>query len=339
MRLRVLIQGYNTCCQNVSGGVQIRIKSFVEALKKTACEVELFCPFSSDLRSFDILHVFKLDIENITLIRTAKSLGKKVVLSPILNTINGKRIDFYFLLRKLPIATTYRILFEIIELSDMFVVETEMEKRFLIRHFKAKESKILVVGNGARDYSTTSKKIFDIIGNDKKYVLQVGRFDENKNQLRVIQALKETNINVVFIGGPDINNTLYYDKCIAEAEGYRNIYFLGWIKNSDPLLASAYANAKVIVCASFSETFGLTIIEGAIAGALPVLSKKLAILEDEHFKDCITFDPSNNESIRNSIITGMNITNDERFSEKIKSDFSWDNIAKMHIELYMKMLR
>lgn len=336
--MKVLIQSYNTCCQNKSGGVQIRIRNFYKALRDANYEVDFFNWFSSDLREYDILHVFKLDIENLALIRSAKAMGKKVVLSPILNTINGKRVSFYYHFRKSPFSTTYKFLFQIIELVDIIIVETEEERNFLIKYYRAKAWKINVIGNGATDYSKGDESIYKRIGSVTKYVLHVGRFDENKNQLRVIQAVKGTDTHVVFIGGPDINSDTYYEKCCYEAKGYDNVHLLGWIKNSDPLLASAYAHAKVIICSSFSETFGLTIVEGAIAGAQPILSNKLAILEDEHFKKCITFEPSSVRSIANAINKAMNTANSKVFSESIKKDFSWENIANLHIRIYESLV-
>lgn len=336
--MKVFIQGYNTFCQNKSGGVQIRIKRYYEALIKNKCEVSLFNAFSSDLRECDILHVFKLDIENLALIRCAKSMGKKVVLSSIVNCVNGKRVDFYRIISKLPFATTYRCLFEIVKLCDLIIVESRQEKDFLCKHFGAIEKRVCIIGNGAEDYSNADNSIYTKIEMVKDYVLQVGRFDENKNQLNVIKALKNSGIPVVFIGGAAIGDKGYYDQCIREAEQDSNFYFLGWIDNKSPVLSSAYAHAKVLLAPSFSETFGLTIVEGAIAGAVPVISKTVPILEDKHFKECTTFNPNNLKEIKEAVIEACNRDRDCKLKESIRADFSWDSIAKQHINKYMELI-
>lgn len=336
--MKVFIQAYNTCYQNKSGGVQIRIKKYYEAISKN-CDVSFFNAFNSDLRECDILHVFKLDIENLALIRCAKSMGKKVVLSSIVNCVNAKRIDFYRVISKLPFATTYRCLFEIVKLCDLIIVESKQEKDFLCQHFGAVEEQLCIIGNGAEDYSDADSSIYEKIGTSKDYVLQVGRFDENKNQLNVIKALKKSGLPIVFIGGADISDKGYYNQCIQEAVEDLNFHFLGWVDNKSPLLASAYAHAKVLLAPSFSETFGLTIIEGAIAGAVPVLSKTLPILEDKHFKECITCNPNNLQDIKKATLEAYNKDRDCEFRKRIKAEFSWDSIAKQHMDKYSELIR
>jgi len=336
--MKVLIKGYDTCCQNQSGGVQIRIRNFYEALKDNGCDVSYFNSFESDLREYDILHVFKMDIESLALIRCAKTMGKKVVLSSIVNCINKRKIDFYRAINRLPLATTYRGLFEIVKLCDLIIVESHQERTFLIRHFGARGKEICIIANGAEDYTTTDTSIFDKIGIHGSYVLQVGRFDKNKNQLNVIRAMKQSCIHTVFIGGADINDTRYYDKCVREASGNYNFHFLGWIDNKSSLLKSAYSNAKVLVAPSYNETFGLTIIEGAIAGANLVLSKTLPITHDEHFRNCIICDPGNPDDIRKCIMMAIEAKQNQTFRRRIKEDFSWSSVAKQHIKKYSELL-
>lgn len=335
--MRILIQAYNTCCQNKSGGVQIRVKKYKNMLEQLGYNVDFFSPFETDLKDYDILHIFKLDEENLGLIRCAKAMGKKVVLSSIVNCIKPRRIDFYGFLTKIPLATTYRSVFEIVKLCDCIIAESEEEKSFLCKHYGAEQGQVIVIGNGAEDFSKGDESIFKLIGTREEYVLQVGRFDSNKNQLEVINALKGTNIPLVFIGGPDINDKGYYKKCLKTADGNENIHFLGWIDNTDPILASAYANAKIIIVPSYSETFGLAIVEGIIAGATPIISNKLAILNDEHFKKCITCSPDSARSIREAVNKAYIEEFDEKYIKAIKKDFTWEGIACQHVEIYKNL--
>lgn len=336
--MRVLIQSYNTCCQIKSGGVQIRIKNLVNTLKKFNVKVEYFNAFTSNLDNCDILHIFMLNIESVALARMAKAKGKKIVLSSIINCVGGKKIDFYKLIRKTPISTTYKFLFELVEISDLIIVESQEEKNFLVNHFNANNDKITIIYNGASDFSYGNNEIYDLIGKEKEYVLEVGRFDKNKNQLNVIRALKDTDINIVFIGGANPNEESYYEKCKNEAKGCKNIFFLGWIDNQSELMKSAYTNAKVLISSSFSETFGITIIEGAIAGANLVLSNTLSILENPLFSSCLTFDPKNPSDIREKIESSLHMNKNKEFQNIIKSNFTWENIAKKHFYKYKELL-
>ena len=50
------------------------------------------------------------------------------------------------------------------------------------------------------------------------FVLCVGRFEyPRKNQLALVRAMKGESVPLVFIGGPDLAHTDYYEQCRAEA--------------------------------------------------------------------------------------------------------------------------
>lgn len=338
--MKVLIQSYNTCCQNESGGVQIRIKKYVDAIKRQGIDCDYFSPFLSKVTDFDILHIFKLDIENIALARLAKSNGTKIVLSSIVNCVGEHKIDLYRILKKLPIMTTYKLLFEFISLCDLIIAETTLEKNFLIKHYGVPENLIHVIANGAEDYSNGSDEIFNMFPTNAKkdFVLQVGRFDPNKNQLNVIKALKESQIPVVFIGGADSTDAAYYETCRKEANNNKNFIFLGWLDNDSSLLQSAYSKAKVLLVPSYSETFGLTIIEGAIAGATLAISETLPILAEKRFNNCFTFNPNNLSDIRQQVRNALSCPRDLKFQKDMKDCYNWSGVAKLHIQKYEELL-
>ena len=102
--------------------------------------------------------------------------------------------------------------------------------------------------------------------------------------------------------------------------------------------SSAYAHAKVLISASYHETFGLTIVEGVIAGAIPVVSKTLPILEYKSLRDCLTFDPDKPREIYKQVKSAMSMTDNEKFRDAVRKEFSWGNIAMQHIELYNEVM-
>ena len=58
------------------------------------------------------------------------------------------------------------------------------------------------------------------------------------------------------------------------------------------LLKSAYSNAKVFLFPSYHETFGLVLLEAAVAGANLVVSKSLPILDFPSMNVCTRIDPN-----------------------------------------------
>ena len=342
--MKILIHSYNTCFQNPSGGVQVRIKKIKELLTENGVTVDYFNPTVSKIAEYDILHCFKLDAENVGLITNAKNMGKKIVLSPIINLTGQRKIDFYTkFLNKFPIATTYRQIASIIDQTDLFMVETEKEGLFLAKHYGVSPEKIIVLPNGVDNYEEMmqfeGEQIFDALGKKCRYFLSVGRINPNKNNLNLINALGPTGKDLVFIGGPDkINGNHYYTQCVELAKKYPNIHFLGWAENNSDLLKSAYKNAEVVVLPSYQETFGLVLLEGGIAGAKLAISNSLPILDYDVFKRCRSFNPNKIEDIRNELLLAYDDIKDDSLQKQLIKEFSWDSIIQKQIQYYEELL-
>lgn len=278
--------------------------------------------------------------ENYKLVQCAKSKGCRVVVSTIINLCDGYKIDFCKkIINKFPILTNYKMNDEILSTADAVVAETEAEKQFIANHYGVECSKIFVIPNGVDECITAGDEIYNAIGKKCSYVLMVGRFDPNKNQLNVIRAMKDTDIDIVFIGGADFSTQNYYEKCLTEASGYENIHLLGWVNNGSPLLRSAYQHAETVVVPSFHETFGFTLLEGGTYGAKIVASKNLPILSYKSFNDCITFNPRKIEDIRNAIIESVSLPKDDKMRKMLMSEFSWKSVLNAHIKLYQQLIQ
>src|SRR5699024_5463763 len=141
----------------------------------------------------------------------------------------------------------YILFKKMLEMSDVIIVQSTRELIFLEKNYKIDTKKIRVISKGinTNKINLENHLVKEKLNIKEDCILQVGRFDSNKNQLNLIRALSKTSIPVVFIGGPDSGNSSYYKKCIEEAT--ENIYFLGWLDHDSPLLSSAYKEAKVVV--------------------------------------------------------------------------------------------
>lgn len=334
--MKVLFHAYNTCCQNESGGVQVRVRKIHDLIVARGIQVDYFSPFETKLEDYDVLHVFRLDYETYSLITCAKSKGVKVVLSSIVGITDAKKVDIYRWLDKFPFNTIYSQMFRIIELSDVIIAESPREADFLINHYGANKNKVKVLPNGIEDPKSVDESIFSLIGGRKKFVLQVGRFDSNKNQKNVIKALQNTSVDVVFIGGaPHSDNTHYYDECVKLAAGRDNFHFLGWLKAESKELQSAYKNAQALLLPSYSETFGLVAVEASIYGTNVLLSNTLPIIEFNVYDKKLSFSPNNVQEIKASVDKVMKMSEyNEELRVKTQRVFSWESIINEHIKCY-----
>lgn len=333
--MKIAILGYNTCCLNHTGGVQVRVKQIFNLLsQRDNIEVEFFRPMETDLDSVDVIHLFKLEPEYYNLVMKAKTKGKKIVLSSIVPITGGLKLLFYRLLNILPILTIYKMQQEILRTVDKIITETYQEAVFIKKYYGIKMEKIVVIPNGVALETYEGDEIFKYLGGKKEYILQVGLIHENKNQYNTIKALKDTGLSLVIIGGCNNGDMRYVDKCKQLAANDNHIHFIGWVDSNSNLLKSAYSNAKVMVFPSFNETFGIVALEGAIAGCNMAMTKTLPIHDFHAFDDCWLFDPYNVDDMREKILSAFYSEKNPVTRNKVMSIFSWPKIIDDHINLY-----
>lgn len=338
--MRILFHAYNTSCQTESGGVQVRMRKIKSLLEKEGIQVDLFNPYETKLNEYDILHLFMLKEENSELIRIAKNLGLKVVMSSIINT---EPITFGVKIRRMlqPIGNRFgfytknQLLYQLLHEVDYIISETPEEQRYIQKLFDVDENNISIVPNGVEEFVDSADEIYKILGKECRYVMQVGRADENKNLLNVIKAVKGADYDLVIVGGRHVYDTEgYFERCVKEAEECNNIHFVGWLKAGSRELASAYRNAQTVIMPSYNETFGLAASEAAIAGCNVCLSNTLPILDFDVFDRNLTFDPSNVDEIRGVLDRAMSTPKNEIVRNKAVETFSWKSIIEKHIDIY-----
>lgn len=339
--MKILLHGYNVCCQTESGGIQNRIRAIHSLLnQREGVEADLFNPYESIIKDYDILHLFKMKDEQDELIEFVKRLGKKVVLSSVIPIDNGNVLDRHRkFINRFPIHTVMKRRFVMLQKMDKIVTESYKESRFISEHYGIPDNKIIVIPNGVNIRNYTGRDVYDFVGDIGKYAVVIGRFDDNKNQLNVIKALKGTGIHVVFLGGSAAWCLDYFDECVKCAGDDTHFHFLGWVEHDSDLFWSALLNADTMILPSYNETFGLVALEAGIAGCKLAISETLPILDYKAFKDCKRFNPSSAESMRKCVLNVFNASRDDFLIEKIESEFSWDSVIDQHIELYRELLQ
>jgi glycosyltransferase involved in cell wall biosynthesis len=336
--MKVLIDSYNNVFQNVSGGVQVRINKFKDYSKKKLFEVKLFDKWHDKVIDYDVLHIFKASFESYELCKFAKNNNIPVVISSIIPLEKKVNITFNRVLCKLlPIHTGYWYINEMLKMSDSIVVQTIREKKFVEKYYHVDKSKVSVIPNGVNiEFNEMHKPIFEEkTGIEGKYILQVGRFDSNKNQLNVIKALNDSNIPVVFIGGADTNEIEYFEECKRIAG--ENIHFLGWLDNNSQLLSSAYQNAEVVILPSHKEIFGNSLIEGGAAGAKLVATRELPLRDWGIDKFCKSINPNDINDINKKVKDAFYETKNDEIKAIIYAKFSWDSVIEEYLEIYNKI--
>ena len=338
--MRVLIQSYSNFAQNKAGGVYSKVASIIESAEGSAAELKPFDKWHDKLKDYDIIHYFGLKPEYYEQMQLAKNLGLIIIISSILTPTPLKRIKAkLFMSRHLRLRNDEEKVQWMLKAADAIITETRKEKGFVVSAYGIDKDKVHVIPNGISDevLGGNPALLKNKLGIKNDFVLQVGRFDTNKNQLAVIRAMRDSDIPVVFIGGEDPAYKDYYETCLNAAQG--NCYFVGWLDHSDPLMASAYAGAKVVVLPSYHEVFGNAIFEGAMNGANIVATNVLPLEEFGFSANAIAISPNDIDGIRTAIESAYQNRTDEQFAQIVKEKYSLDSVWKQHLSLYTALCK
>lgn len=131
-----------------------------------------------------------------------------------------------------------------------------------------------------------------------EYIVSVGRLEEVKGfdvLIKAFSGIRDAGLKLVIIGGGG-ENAFLVD--LAHSLGVQErVLFLGYLRNPLPIVAGA----KLFVSASWSEGFGLAVLEAACIG-VPVICTGIGGLAEllEGDAHCF-FKPGNYEELREKI--------------------------------------
>ena len=179
---------------------------------------------------------------------------------------------------------------------DAWVSTLNYMKKQVLSHTKFPEKKLHVIPLGTNIDSTSihskeeARKLLNL-HSDKFLVGVVGRLDEKKGQLEVIQALSllkdsKKNIHVVFIGDKTKNEADAYVQKLQHAIEFNHLQEKTTFLPHQSDMQLLYSAFDLVIVPSWEETFGTVTIE-AMASGVPVIGSNTAgtseILENETF--------------------------------------------------------
>lgn len=165
-----------------------------------------------------------------------------------------------------------------------FIAISESTKRKLIKN-GIPEKNIVVIPCGIDEYEI--EKIKKVIRTKKYDLVAVNRLVKYKQTEMVVKAALDKNLSLLIIGyGPEKENL---NKLIIANHGQDKIKIISGIKKHTDLL-TAMTEAKIYVCASCVEGFGIAAVEASSIGLPCVLFNNPAFAEiAKSLKGIITF--------------------------------------------------
>lgn len=231
------------------------------------------------------------------------------------------------------------------EHADLVIAISEQTKRDIVSWFNIPESKIAVHYQGCHavfktQFSTAQKEVVRTkLGLPEKYILNVGTIEKRKNMLTVIEALRDSDKQLVMVGRPTSYKTelLQY----IEKHGMKDrVHFpqnvpVDW-------LAMLYQMADLFVYPSVFEGFGIPIIE-ALYSRVPVITSHRGCFAEAGGPGSCYLDPSDVSAWRDAI---FRISSDPQRAEQMVDTgleyvqrFNDDQVGKSLMALYENLMK
>ena len=351
------------------GGPSTRAPITVSRLKRLGYEASLLYGMSYEQREHDLFHVFNVwhPATCRKAIEHARLSGRPVVLSTIYLDLSEKRLFDHDIPRifdhqfnpsmidgeyaRLRDAHAHRMsrtdrpvlepfegfadaVRDLAGMCDHLICLSEHERRNL-RALGVDVTRSTLVPNPVEPslYAAATPELFQSTYGVKDYVLCVGRLEPRKNQITLLHALKNLGVPLVLIGHaakPD------YEKLLRSVAG-PNVVFAGRVPPNSPMLASAYAGARVFCLPSWSEGAPLVALEAAASGCNMVLSNRSS--EREYFDARSAYcDPGDPGDVRAKVMNAYERPFAERQRQELAKwtaeTYSWDAHVSKTAEVY-----
>ncbi len=293
------------------GGDSTQMVETRRALERLGIDVEVDLSPDPDVRAFDFVHVFNIQnpADGLTRIRTARRAGK-------------------------PVALSTR---EMAELSDVLLPNSVAELEILIAQLDYPEAraKACVVVNGVSMASPQPAPHVERLLRElpAEYVLEVGRIEPCKGQIRLVRALESApELPIVIIGAGSDSS---YGRDLDQAARQRgNTFIVGPVPHAQ--LPTFYERARVHALPSMRESPGLVTMEAAHHGANCVVGIHAPV--QEYFGSLAwVCDPTAEDSIRAAVTGAWRAPRDGALGRRVRDTFSWDVAAGQTRDAYLRV--
>lgn len=313
-------------------GVLQQALSYKEALKIHGIEVVCISPWEGHrLSEFDIVHVFGCGFEIKFLTHLHRNSKVKIVLSPIIDSMQRNAFYRIYSSMSLPALNIYNP-GSITRQALCFVTKVWARSRHeyekICRGLGVNEDMVSIVPVCLR--ISTERKSYD---REKSCFHVSSYYQKRKNIFNLIEATKRAGIKLYLAGNVpyEYQKTRDYQRIIKND----HVEVLGRL--TDEQLISYYQKMAVFALPSTSEGVGLVAMEAGYYGSEVVITKNGG--PKDYFGDFAHYvDPKSITSIEHAIIAGMDGDKQPDLGNYIKQNYSQEVVGRILIDEYKQLL-
>ncbi|OGS45648.1 MAG: glycosyl transferase family 1 [Elusimicrobia bacterium RIFOXYD2_FULL_34_15] len=234
-----------------------------------------------------------------------------------------------------------------IESADKVIAVSNLMKQDILKFFNIKPEKIEVIYNGVDlnkwKYTPLNAKLKKEYGIADDYILFVGRPTPQKGMEYLIDAADDIPCQIV-LGATGADTKDYEDAMTKKVAKKKNIVWIHKLLKEEEYI-QLYSSAKVFVCPSIYEPFGIINLEAMSCKTPVVASATGGILEVVLPEETgILVEPKNSKQIADSVNRLLKDDNlrkklGENSRARVEKYFSWENIAGQTKKLYEGLIK
>ena len=304
-----------------------------------------------NLKDFDLVHITSTFLAASTLgAYYAKKFKKPYIISPRGNLMKEP------LKKKSPIKK--RIYISLIEKRNLtganaihFTAEVE-KNEYLAENLPLKKSIVIPNGLDPKEFGREAvgenrvnfREKFDI-GADKKIILSLGRINWKKGFDTLIPALAEVlkeEPDVVFvIAGDDDGYKKQVESLISSSKLENNVVFTGQLLGEERI--AAYRDSDVFVLSSYSENFGMVVVEAMYFEKPVILTEGVGISKEVKNSGAGIVIQKDEKKLAEAI---LKILGNQELAKKmgeagkklVQEEFSGEKVAERWVEAYRNIV-
>ncbi|MBN1383484.1 MAG: glycogen synthase [Elusimicrobia bacterium] len=229
-----------------------------------------------------------------------------------------------------------------LESADKVVAVSNLMKKDIMKFFNVPEKKIEVIHNGVdlnkwnpTPLSSSLKKEYGIADD---YILFVGRPTPQKGLEYLVDAADDIPVQIV-LGATGADTKDYEERMTKKVEKKKNIVWIHKLLKEEEYI-QLYTSAKIFVCPSIYEPFGIINLE-AMSTKTPVVAAATGgILEVVLPEETgLLVEPKNSKQISDAVNRllkdePLRKKMGEKGRERVEKYFSWEYIAKQTKKMY-----